>query len=191
MTGPNEAGTGGRATRTVVLTGPECAGKTTLARALAEAFAAPWTPEAARIVAEQSATPLSAETVAPIARLAMRLEDEALAAGPALLVRDTDLVSTLVYARHYYGTVAPWIVAKAKERLADLYLLCEPDLPWSADGVRDRPDRRLELHAEFARTLEAHGARIALIRGSGEARTLLSIAAVRAFLDRSATAPGR
>lgn len=191
MTDLGAAGTASRPTRAVVLTGPECSGKTSLARALAEAFAAPWTPEAARLVAERSAEPLSADTVAPIARLSMQLEDEALADGPALLVRDTDLVSTVVYARHYYGTVAPWILAKAKERLADLYLLCEPDLPWSADGVRDRPEQRHELHAEFARMLDSMGARVAVVRGTGEARTHLAIAAVRAFLDRSARAPER
>ncbi|MFM9012689.1 MAG: AAA family ATPase, partial [Gemmatimonadota bacterium] len=34
----------------VVLIGPECTGKTTLARGLAAALGAPWTPEAARLV---------------------------------------------------------------------------------------------------------------------------------------------
>ena len=176
-----------RATRVVVLTGPECSGKTTLAAALAEAFAAPWTREAAREFAESSAEPLSSATVAPIARLAMTIEDEARAARPTLLFRDTDLVSTVVYARHYYGAVEDWIVTEARARLGDLYLLGAPDLPWSADGVRDRPTQREDLFAEFARTLEEFGATSVVIRGTGEARTMAAIAAVRAYLDRVAT----
>ena len=52
---------------------------------------------------------------------------------------DQDLLSTVVYARHYYGDCPPWIERLAVERLGDLYLLCPPDVPWSADRRRDRP----------------------------------------------------
>lgn len=174
--------------RTVVVTGPECTGKTTLAAALAELFGAPWTPEASRRFAEQASEPLSVATVAPIARLAMRLEDEARAAAPALLIRDTDLASTIVYARHYYGRVEEWIVAEARARRADLYLLCAPDLPWTPDGIRDRPDRRDEMYADFGRTLAALRRPVSEIRGVGDARTLAAVASVRAFLDQAANA---
>lgn len=165
----------------VVLTGPECSGKTTLAAGLARHLGAPWTPEAARRFAESHPEPLSAATVAPIARLSMRLEDEAAAAGPRILVRDTDLVSTVVYSRHYYGTVEPWIETEARARLADLYLLCRPDLPWHADGVRDRPVGREALFDEFRRILDAYGARVVEIGGEGEARTTAARAAVDAW----------
>ena len=179
------------AVRTVVVTGPECTGKTTLAAALADLFGAPWTPEASRRFAEEASEPLSAGTVAPIARLAMRLEDEARAASPTLLIRDTDLVSTIVYARHYYGSVEAWIVAEARARRADLYLLCAPDLPWTPDGIRDRPDQRDEMYADFGRTLAELHAPVSEIRGAGDARTLAAVASVRAFLDQAVNgAPG-
>ena len=179
------------AVRTVVVTGPECTGKTTLAAALADLFGAPWTPEASRRFAEEASEPLSAGTVAPIARLTMRLEDEARAASPTLLIRDTDLVSTIVYARHYYGSVEAWIVAEARARRADLYLLCAPDLPWTPDGIRDRPDQRDEMYADFGRTLAELHAPVSEIRGAGDARTLAAVASVRAFLDQAVNgAPG-
>lgn len=173
------------AVRTVVVTGPECTGKTTLAAALADIFAAPWTPEAARRFAERAGEPLSAATVAPIARLSMRMEDEARAASPPLLIRDTDLVSTVVYARHYYGALEEWIRTEAVARRGGLYLLCAPDLPWTADGIRDRPAQREQLHADFARTLAELGASVAEVRGTGEGRTLAAVASVRAFLDQA------
>ena len=177
-----------RAVRTVlvVLTGPECSGKTTLASELAARFDAPWTVEASRQYAESSPEPLSAGTVGPIARLSMRLEDDALASDPPLLVRDTDLVSTVVYAHHYYGECPDWIVAEARARRADLYLLCVPDLPWSHDGVRDRPDGREQLFDEFARALQEIGARVDVIRGDGQVRTDAAVHAVRAMLPTAA-----
>lgn len=162
----------------VVLIGPECTGKTTLARGLAAALGAPWTPEAARLVAETSRAPLSTATVAPIARLAMALDDAARATAAPRLVHDTDLVSTVVYARHYYGTCPAWIAAEARRRLADRYLLCVPDLPWTADGVRDRGDARPALFVDFLAALDAYGARVALVGGTGAGR----LAAARAAL---------
>lgn len=176
MTAKATAGRG--PTRDVVLIGPESSGKTTLAAALAAHFATSWVPEAARRFVETDPTPLSAATVDPIARLSMALDDAARASAPALLVHDTDLVSTVVYARHYYGSCPAWIMEEARRRRADLYLLCLPDLPWEADGIRDRPGARHELFAAFREALEALDAAYTIIGGTGVARETAAIAAV-------------
>ncbi len=175
-------------TRHVVLIGPECSGKTTLAATLAERLGVPWVTEAARLFVETDPTPLSAATVEPIARLGIRLDDAARAAHPPLLLHDTDLVSTVVYARHYYGTCPAWIEAEARARRGDLYLLCLPDLPWEADGVRDQPHTRHALFAMFRAALEDMGAAYTVIGGTGEARTASAEAAVRRRLMVSAAA---
>lgn len=168
------------ATRRVVLIGPESSGKTTLAAELAAAFGAPWTPESARLIAESSPQPLSAATIEPIAQRCIALEDEALTTHPPLLIRDTDLVSTVVYARHYYGGCPAWIEEEALARLGDLYLLCAPDLPWTADGIRDRPDSRESLFDDFRRELNRLGARTVVIRGTGAARREAALYALKA-----------
>ena len=175
----------------VVLTGPECSGKTTLAAALAEVFDVPWIPEAARRFAEGSPEPLSAATVEPIARMSMQMEDAVVlaAARPKMIVRDTDLVSTVVYARHYYGASPVWIEQAARTRLADLYLLCHPDLPWTSDGVRDRPMQREELLADFRAALVAFGANVVEVSGVGDARLLRASEAVAALLKQQLSAP--
>jgi nicotinamide riboside kinase len=170
------------ATRRVVLIGPESTGKTTLAAELAAAFDAPWTPESARLIAEESPDPLSVATIEPIARRCIALEDAALASHPPLLIRDTDLVSTVVYAHHYYQTCPAWIEAEAEARLGDLYLRCAPDLPWTADGIRDRRDSRDSLFEDFQHALRQRGAQTVVIRGSGMARRSAAIAAVGAML---------
>jgi nicotinamide riboside kinase len=164
----------------IVLTGPESAGKSTLARALGAELRAPCIPEASRLLAEAMAPEsLSAATVEPIARLTMRMADEALALAPDFAIFDTDLVSTVVYARHYYGTCPEWIVQEAKRRRGDRYLLCLPDLPWVADGVRDQPAAREMLLASFRSVLREIGADAVEIHGVGEARLIAARAAVR------------
>ena len=99
----------------VCLIGPECTGKTTIAARLAERYAAPWVPEYAREYAQRVARPLTADDADPIARGQLALEDrsteEACRTGARLLILDTDLVSTYVYARHYYSAAPPWLPA--------------------------------------------------------------------------------
>lgn len=162
----------------VVLIGPECTGKTTLAASLAAHFDAPWVPEASRRFVETDDTPLSVHTVGPIARLSLALDDAARSSAPPMLVHDTDLVSTVVYSQHYYDSVEPWIVEAAFARRAALYLLCLPDLPWEPDGVRDRPTQRAELLAMFRETLRAMQADVVEISGVGAARLDAAISAV-------------
>lgn len=167
----------------VVVTGSECTGKTTLAAALAARFGCPWSSEYARRHAEKRRVPLGPEDVEPIARGQRDAEDEAIALAGPLVVHDTDLVSTVVYAHHYYGACPGWIEDAARERLADLYLLLAPDVPWTPDGVRDRPRHREEIHARFRETLEQMGARVVEIEGDWDARRAAAERVVEAELQ--------
>jgi len=166
----------------VVLTGPECTGKTTLAEWIARAYDTACSPEYARAYADAHPI-LGADDVAPIARGQIASEDaaaaEAAAHGRPLVVRDTDLVSTVVYARHYYGACPSWIEDAARARRGALYLLCAPDVPWVADGVRDRPHARDAMLDEFRAALESLGGAYIEVRGTRAERE----AAVRQAVD--------
>lgn len=162
----------------MVVTGSECTGKTTLAQALASRFGAPYVAEFCRGYQDARGVPLVAADVGPIARGQIAEADAAELGATDLLFLDTDLVSTVVYARHYYGSCPPWIEEAARDRRADLYLLCAPDLPWEADGQRDRGDRREEVHQLFAEALAVIGAEVSLVSGSGPDRERVATAAV-------------
>jgi NadR type nicotinamide-nucleotide adenylyltransferase len=167
----------------VVLTGSESTGKSRLAAGLAARYAAPCSAEFARAYLEGKGAPLVAADVEPIARGQIATEDAALARAARLVLKDTDLISTVVYARHYYGACPAWIEAAARARRGDLYLLCHADVPWAPDGLQhDRPDRREEIHGLFAAALREFGARCATIRGAWERRRLLAEAAIDALL---------
>ena len=99
-----------------------------------------------------------------------------------LAILDTDLLSTVVYARHYYGDCPAWVEHAAQTRLADLYLLCDIDVPWVPDPARDRPHARPELHRAFVAQLERYGARFTLVRGDWRAREAIGVAAVEALM---------
>ena len=167
----------------VVVTGSECTGKTTLAGELAAHFAAPWSGEFAREYLDRKRAPLDAGDVEAIARGQAAGEDAAAAAAGRLVIKDTDLVSTIVYARHYYGACPAWIERAARERRGDLYLLLRPDVPWVADGLqRDRPADRAHLHDLFSRQLGAIDARAVDIAGDWPARLGLAIQCIGRLL---------
>ena len=168
----------------VCVTGPESTGKTTLAGEIALALDTECVPEAARIYAERVGPALTASDVEPIAREHIALADAAAervrASGGNVVVLDTDLLSTVVYAQYYYEFSSPWLESKERARRADLYLLCDVDVPWIADAVRDRPANREEMLELFRSALEHPGARYEFVTGDLDARLQTALGAIRA-----------
>jgi len=166
----------------VVVTGSESTGKTTLAADLARHFGGEFVPEFVRDYADRkiaaTGRPLDASDVEPIARGQIAMHDRVIASARNLVVLDTDLVSTVVYARHYYGDCPAWVEQAARERRGDLYLLCDIDVPWVAGPHRDRPHARAEIHAAFAAALEALGAPVVEIQGGWSERFATAAGAV-------------
>jgi NadR type nicotinamide-nucleotide adenylyltransferase len=176
----------------VCLIGPECTGKTTLAADLAAHFGAPWVPEFAREYAERVGRELTADDVEPIARGQMALEDEGVGSGEwgvgdrasPFLILDTDLISTIVYARHYYGQCPEWIEREAHKRKSDLYLLTNIDVPWVSDPLRDSASPRDAFFLEFETTLATFNAKVVRIEGSLDDRKAAAITLLNSLRDR-------
>jgi NadR type nicotinamide-nucleotide adenylyltransferase len=175
--------TGGSKMIRVVLTGSESTGKSTIATEVARHYNVEVVPEFVRTYAEQKGAPIDFSDHGLIAHGQMALEDEYLMRATRLLIQDTDLLSTVVYCRHYFGRCPEWIEVAARSRRPQLYLLCRPDVPWIADGVRDRGHLRQEMHGLFQETVTASGAASRDLTGSWTQRTADAIAAIDALLE--------
>jgi HTH-type transcriptional regulator, transcriptional repressor of NAD biosynthesis genes len=158
----------------ICLIGPESTGKSELAAALSRRLSLPLVCEFAREYAEKKGR-LTYQDVEPIARG----EQASLDAIDGAAILDTDLISTVVYSRFYYGQCPEWIVEEARRRQADLYLLLDTDMEWEPDAARDAGgDAREDLFDAFRAALDEFGCRWEFVSGVGEARVAAAVAAL-------------
>lgn len=166
----------------IVLFGPECTGKTTLAQQLAKHYQTVWVPEYSREFQLQKGEVCQLEDVIPIAEGQLRLIRQALPVANRLLICDTDLLETKVYSEAYFGTSPDWLLANLAPYLGDVYLLTSVDVPWEPDGIRDRPHQREDMYEMFKQELIERGLSFAPVFGSSEQRFEQACQAIDCFL---------
>ncbi len=170
--------------RRLALLGGESSGKTTLARALAEALNTLWVPEYGRQRWEELRETLSLAELVRIGQTQIAWEDEhaarAAACGSGWIVCDTTPLTTLQYALHDHGEAPPELLAMA-ERRYDLTVLCEPDFGFVQDGCRRDDGFRQAQHAWTLQRLAQAGVQPLLARGSPGERVRQVLQAVNAL----------
>ena len=138
----------------VVVIGPESTGKSTLCEQLAQHYDTMWCPEFAREYLLTNGTNYEYDDLLDIARGQLALEDEYTLmlenqsltllekGGHIPLFIDTDMQVMKVWCGFVFGQCHRFILDEIVKRKYDLYLLCNVDLPWASDELREYP----ELH---------------------------------------------
>ncbi len=73
----------------------------------------------------------------------------------------------------------------AESRIADLYLLCDIDVPWTEDGLqRDKgePEQRIQVHQAFISELNRIQAPHAILSGGVDTRLGHAKAIIESYL---------
>jgi NadR type nicotinamide-nucleotide adenylyltransferase len=174
----------------IVVIGPESTGKSTLCEKLANHYRTSWCPEYAREYLQTHGTNYTYDTLLEIAKGQIVLEDKAIhevessnaaeANGPRLLFIDTDMYVMDVWCKFVFGKTHSWILNKIIERKYDLYLLCNVDMPWVKDELREYPDlaRREKLYHIYKEMMITQTVPWVDISGNYEERFEKAIAAV-------------
>ena len=126
----------------VIVIGPESTGKSTLCEQLAKYYNTSWVPEYAREYLLQHGTDYTYDNLLTIAKGQVALEESYIvkAANANVLFIDTDQYVMKVWCEFVFGKCHPWILDQITKRKYDLYLLCNIDLPWVKDILREYPD---------------------------------------------------
>lgn len=125
----------------VVVLGPESTGKSTLCDQLAGHYHTRWVPEYARKYLTELGRPYNYDDLLTIARGQVQSETDTLknCHGKILFI-DTDMYVMKVWCEFVFGKCHSYILDQIVERDYDLYLLCNTDLPWTRDELREYPD---------------------------------------------------
>ena len=142
----------------VVIIGPESTGKSTLCQQLAEHYHSAWCPEYAREYLLKHGMNYTYDDLLTIAKGQIELEERTVAASDkkrknfhSFVFIDTDMYVMKVWCEFVFGKCHNFILDQIKKRKYDLYLLCNVDLPWVKDELREYPDleRRQQLYAIY------------------------------------------
>jgi len=168
----------------ISITGPESTGKSWLAKRLAEHYSTAWVPEFARTYLEEIGRPYTYEDILYIAQ--QQQNSEVIAGQHAgLLFCDTDFCVTSIWCNVKYGQCHPWIETELDKNEYGLYLLCDIDLPWQYDPLREHPEMRRELFGMYHKLLSEKHFNFRIVKGKDEDRLQNAIRFVDEFLETS------
>jgi len=170
----------------VCLLGAESTGKTTLARALAEAYGTVWNPEYGRPYTELGRDPEAPWTSAEfthIARIQCWYEDCLAGSARAVLFCDTDAFTTALFHEVYLGEPTHAFDELVVRRY-DQFLVCGLDVPWRHDGIREFEEQRLWMHERYLERARTSGKPWLLLEGSLQERVRAGGLAVDRLLAR-------
>lgn len=168
----------------ITIIGPESTGKTKLAQALASHFDAVWEPELARAYIENLNRAYTCEDVCEIARQQIEIEKRYEQNNTAyqIVFFDTDLVITKVWLMYKYHLVPQFITQRLNKKFTNLYLLCEPDIPWKPDTVREHGHNRDFFFDWYKKEIEHLNIPYVIIYGTGKKRLENAVEKVQAFI---------
>ncbi len=181
----------------IVIIGPESTGKSTLCTQLAQHFETIWCPEFAREYLLTNGTNYEFDDLLTIAKGQLALEDEytdtlerntlpLLEDGGSIpLFIDTDMYVMKVWCEFVFGKVHPFVNDNIALRKYDLYLLCNIDLPWVKDELREYPDveTRKKLYHLYKNILQNQPVPWVDVSGTYDERLATAITAVNKLLN--------
>ncbi len=175
----------------IVTIGPESTGKSTLCEQLAQYYNTIWCPEFAREYLLSHGTKYNYDDLFTIAKGQLDLEDHLAkklnnpqSTNHSLLFIDTDMYVRKVWCEFVFDKCHRFILEQIVERKYDLYLLCNIDLPWIPDELREYPDfeTRLKLYKIYKDLMIEQAVLWVEISGNYDERLKIAISAVDSLM---------
>ncbi len=168
----------------IAITGPESTGKSTLTNQLAKHYKTVGVPEFAREYIASLNHPYTINDILFIAKSQIESEKALSNDAVQLLFTDTELIVTKIWSEHSFKTCDSWILESINKNTYDLYLLCNIDLPWEYDPLREHPNLREYFYNLYLNELITRNYNYTIISGNKEMRLENAIFAIEKFLSK-------
>ena len=167
----------------VAITGPESTGKSTLAEKLAHHYKTDFVPEYSRTYLENFEGRYTEDDVVEIAKGQHNLILEEEKKFLKILIADTEIVVCKIWVEYVFKHSNKIIDEILIQQDFDLYLLCDIDLPWTYDPLRENPniDERKELFEIYRNTLEQMKVPFEIVSGNDEVRVNNAIKVIEKY----------
>lgn len=173
----------------IVVTGAESTGKSTLTEALAKHYNVPFVSEFARDYILDLNREYTFEDVEFIAKKQIEQYRELIKSDTPFVILDTWLFITKIWFEIVFKTVPSWLEETIKQIPVDLFLVCDTDLPWIADQVRENGGANREmLQQRYINEIKKYNFTYQIIKGKKEKRTQNAIDILDDFLLKYAFA---
>jgi nicotinamide riboside kinase len=151
----------------IAFTGPESTGKTSLSMLVANQFDGLYIPEYARSYLEKTNGFYEEQDLDAIAfgQFTSLYKTEY-----NLIVSDTDMTVMKVWSQFKFRRVSQVIEQLYQEETFDHLFLCDTDIPWEEDPLREHPECREELFALYLELIQAKTKNFTIVKGSLEER---------------------
>ncbi len=170
----------------IVFCGPESTAKSTVSKQVARYYNGEWVPEYARFYVEKLNRPYTYDDVNIIAQKQIAAYHRLLKSDHKIIVFDTFLIITKVWFEIVFNKVPEELIKELNKINVDLYLLCQPDIPWVPDGVRENEALRHELYDRYKREIEKYNFPYRIVSGGGEERISQTIDYINQVLTKQA-----
>ena len=165
----------------IAILGPESTGKSTLAEQLAAHFGTDFVPEYSREYLKDFEGQYQIDDVVKIALGQQRWIDKAKATNTEMLIADTEMIVNKIWCKYVFHSIPETINNLVINQDFDLYLLCDIDLEWSFDPLRENPDfeERKTIFEMYEEELSHLNANYRIIDGQDQQRLQNAINAIK------------
>lgn len=149
----------------IAIVGPESTGKTTLSKMLSGYYNEPYVSEAARDYLAKNKK-YNLDDVYKIGLMQLEYEKNVIKKARKYLFCDTNLLVNLVWSKYVFNHIEEKLLNIFNPYEYNHYILCNIDVPWEPDELREHPLQRKEIFDIYYHMLIEYRLTFTIVAGS-------------------------
>lgn len=166
----------------IAILGPESTGKSVLSIELANRFSTIFVEEYSREYFTIHDYKYNIQDLDFIAEKQLENENKKAEKASNLLICDTEFITFKIWSDIVFNTTSNRIENLIKTHKYDLFLLCNLDVQWKPDPLRNNKHNRKYIYQQFINILEDNNFNYNIVSGTGDNRLENAVNFVNQFL---------